>query len=103
MTQNQRIEKKIDFYESHLKRIDDLLERSSKGARKSPAYAGIRAQITNQKNECGQFARHIGTLKQGATAEMQEKTIERPAQWACGMRLPSNWRNWLSVLNARHA
>ena len=77
MTQNQRIEQKIDFYESHLKHIDELLERSSKGASKKPEHADIHAQITNLKNERDQFARHIDTLKQGTTAEMQEKMIEK--------------------------
>ena len=76
MSQNQRIEQKIDFYESHLKHIDELLERSSKGASKSPENADIHAQITNLKNERDQFARHIDALKQGTAAEMQEKMIE---------------------------
>lgn len=76
MTQNQRIEQKIDFYESHLKHIDELLERSSKGVTKSPEHADIHAQITNLKNERDQFAKHIDTLKQGSTADMQEKMIE---------------------------
>lgn len=76
MTQDQRIEQKIDFYKSHLKHIDELLERSSKGVSKSPEHAEIQSQITALKNERDQFARHIGTLKLGSTADMQEKMIE---------------------------
>lgn len=76
MTQNQRIEQKIDFYASHLKHIDELLERSSKGVTKHPEHAEIHAQITTLKNERDQLAKHLDTLKQGSTADMQEKMIE---------------------------
>lgn len=76
MTPNQRIDQKIDFYESHLKHIDELLERSSKGVTKSPEHADIHAQITTLKNERDQFAQHIDALKQGSTAETREKMIE---------------------------
>ncbi|NDP40957.1 MAG: hypothetical protein GZ093_19900 [Rhodoferax sp.] len=76
MTQNQRIEQNIDFYTSHLKHIDELLERSSKGVTKSPEHADIHAQITNLKTERDQFAEHIETLKLGSTADMQEQMIE---------------------------
>ena len=76
MTQKQRIEQKIDFFESHLKHIDELLERSSRGVSKKPEHADLHAQLTTLKDERDQFARHIDTLKQGSTAEMQEKMIE---------------------------
>lgn len=76
MTQNQRIEQKIDLYESHLKHVDELLERSSKAMTGKPEHADIHAQITNLKNERDKFAKHIDTLKQGATADMQEQMIE---------------------------
>ena len=76
MTQNQRIEQKIDLYQSHLKHIDELLERSSKAVTGKPEHADIHAQITTLKNERDKFAKHIDTLKQGSTADMQEKMIE---------------------------
>ncbi|MBU2643001.1 MAG: hypothetical protein KJ889_14480 [Gammaproteobacteria bacterium] len=76
MSQNQRIEQKFDFYESHLKHIDELLERSSKGVTNRPEHADIHAQITTLKNERDQYAKHIDTLKQGSIADMQEKMIE---------------------------
>ena len=76
MSQSQRVEQNIDFYKSHLKHIDELLERSSKRVTQSPEHAEFRAQIAKLKNERNQFAQHIDTLKQGSTAEMQEKMIE---------------------------
>jgi uncharacterized coiled-coil DUF342 family protein len=76
MSQTQRAEQNIDFYKSHLKHIDELLERSSKGLTKSPEHAEIHAQIAKLKTDRDQFARHIDTLEQGSVADMQEKMIE---------------------------
>jgi lipid II:glycine glycyltransferase (peptidoglycan interpeptide bridge formation enzyme) len=76
MSQSQRIEQNIDFYKSHLKHIDELLERSSKGVTKSPEHAEIHTQIAELRNERDQFAKHIDTLELGSTADMQEQMIE---------------------------
>jgi hypothetical protein len=77
MTQiNQLAEQKINFYESHLKHIDELLERTSKGVTGKPEHADIPAQVANLKNERDKFAEHVDALKQGVMADSQEKMIE---------------------------
>lgn len=77
MTENQRIEQEIDLYESRLKHIDELLERSSRGVAKRLQDSDIHAEITRLKNERDQFAKHVDMLKMGSTAEMQEEMIEK--------------------------
>jgi uncharacterized coiled-coil DUF342 family protein len=74
---SQLVEQKIEQYDSHLKHIDELLERSSKGLAQSPEHADLHAEITNLKIERDKFASHIDALKQGPIDDFQEKMIEK--------------------------
>jgi uncharacterized coiled-coil DUF342 family protein len=74
---NQLVEQQINQYESHLKHIDELLERASKGAAGSQERADIHAQIASVKNERDRFARHIEALKRRSTDDLQEEMIEK--------------------------
>jgi cell division protein FtsB len=73
---NQLTEQHIERYQSHLKHIDKLLERSQKGAASHPDQADIQAQLAKLKAERDKFAQHVDTLKLGSAAEMQEEMIE---------------------------
>jgi uncharacterized coiled-coil DUF342 family protein len=73
---NQLEEQHINLYESHLKHIDELLERSSKGMTGKPQHADVPAQVAKLKEERDKFAKHIDALKQGAMVDSQEKMIE---------------------------
>jgi uncharacterized coiled-coil DUF342 family protein len=73
---NQLAEQHIERYESHLKHIDELLQRSQAGVASHPEAGDIQAQVAKLKGERDRFAQHIDTLKQGSTAEMQEEMIE---------------------------
>jgi hypothetical protein len=73
---NQLTEQHIERYQSHLKHIDELLERSQKGVASHPDQADIHAEVAKLKTERDKFAQHIDTLKMGSTAEMQEEMIE---------------------------
>ena len=73
---NQLAEQNIDLYESRLKHIDELLERSGQGISGHPEQADLSAQLAGLKHERDKFARHIDALKQGTIAESQEKLIE---------------------------
>ncbi len=72
---SQLAEQNIERYESHLKHIDELLERSGTGLAQGSAHADVHAQITNLKGERDRFAQHIDSLKQGSAADIQEKII----------------------------
>lgn len=74
---NQLVEQQIDLYESRLKHIDELFERSSKGVAGSPEHADIHAQIANLKNERDRFAKHIDAMKQRSIDNLQEEFIEK--------------------------
>jgi uncharacterized coiled-coil DUF342 family protein len=73
---NQLAQQHIERYQSHLKHIDELLERSQKGAASHPEAADIEAQVAKLKTERDRFAQHIDTLKQGTAAEMQTEMIK---------------------------
>ena len=77
MTQiSQLAEQNIERYEAHLKYIDKLLERSSKGVANKPQQVDIHSQITNLKGERDRFAKHIETLKQESAADIEKKIAE---------------------------
>jgi uncharacterized coiled-coil DUF342 family protein len=73
---SQLVEQKIEQYDSHLKHIDELLERSSKGMTGKPEHADIPAQVAKLKAERDKFAEHVDALKQKAMADAQEEMIE---------------------------
>lgn len=73
---NQLAEQHIERYQSHLKHIDELLQRSQRGVTSHPEAADIEAQLAKLKTERDRFAEHIDTLKQGSTAEMQKQMID---------------------------
>lgn len=73
---NQLAEQHIERYQSHLKHIDELLQRSQNGIAGHPEAADIQAQVAKLKTERDKFAQHIETLKRRSTAEMQEEMIE---------------------------
>jgi len=70
MTQlEQTVERQIDFFESRLKHIDELLHRAGNGAVGEPEDAAIHAQIENLASERGKLARHLDTAKRSYTPE----------------------------------
>lgn len=73
---NELTEQHIERYQSHLKHIDALLERSQKSVAGHPQQSDIDAQLAKLKTERDTFAQHVESLKPGNTAEFREKMIE---------------------------
>ena len=73
---DQLAERHILEHESHLKHIDELLDRASKGAAKLSEPDKAKDELAEIEEQRVKLLNHIEQLKQKSREEWQEETIE---------------------------
>ena len=75
-TIDRLVEQHIIEHESHLKHIDELLERADKGITKSAEPSDLDSQLEEIRQQREKLVKHIDELKQKTREEWQEDKIE---------------------------
>ena len=73
---NHMVEQHIMQYESHLKHIDELLERGRKGAGEAPEPAEASKALEELAGEREKLASHIEEMRLKPKEDWQEQEIE---------------------------
>jgi hypothetical protein len=98
---NQLMRANIMEYESRIKRFDELIVRADKAVGKGPEHAEVRDNLASLKQQRDKFAGVLDELRLKSLENWRVDESRKPDPWVYGMPLPSNWRNWSSVLNAK--
>ena len=75
-TVDKLAEQHIIQHESHLKHIDELLERAEKGVEEVSASSEINGQLREVRQQREKLLNHIEELKRKTREEWQEEKIE---------------------------
>jgi len=73
---NHMVEQHIMKYESHLKHMDELLERARKGAGEVPEHAEVSEALKELAGEREKLVSHIEELRLKPLEDWQEQEIE---------------------------
>jgi DNA repair exonuclease SbcCD ATPase subunit len=76
-TMNQLVEQHITKYESHLKHIDELLERAHEGVAEGPEYEETRAELEGLQQQREKLASHLDELRLKSLENWREEEIEK--------------------------
>ena len=74
---NHLVEQHITRYESHLKHIDELLERAHEGVTEGPEHEETRAELEGLKLEREKLASHLDELRLKSLENWREEEIEK--------------------------
>lgn len=75
-TMNQLVEQHILQYESHLKHIDELLERAHEGVTEGPEHAESKEELEALRQQRESLASHVDELRSKSLENWQEEEIE---------------------------
>ena len=73
---NHMVEQHIVQYESHLKHMDELLERARKGVDETPEHAEVSEALEKLAGEREKLAGHVEELRLKPLEDWQEQEIE---------------------------